>query len=60
MTKPLPHKRTTRVMLSFALAATLAGCSALRPHSPPPAALESEVQVPGMPNVRVWGDEFSP
>lgn len=44
----------------MAFTADLAGCSALRPHSPPPAKLEPQVQVPGIPNARVWGDEFGP
>jgi hypothetical protein len=37
----------------------LGGCSVLRPHKPPPPKLESQVQVPGMPGVRAWGDQFS-
>ena len=36
------------------------GCAVLRPHSPPPSKFESSVQIPGMPGVRAWGDEFSP
>lgn len=39
---------------------TLFGCAALRPHSPPPPQVEALVQVPGVPGVRAWGDEFSP
>ncbi len=38
----------------------LSGCAALRPHSPPPQQVEALVQVPGVPGVRAWGDEFSP
>jgi predicted acylesterase/phospholipase RssA len=38
----------------------LSGCAALRPHFPPPQQVEAQVQVPGMPGVRAWGDEFSP
>jgi predicted acylesterase/phospholipase RssA len=38
----------------------LSGCAALRPHSPPPPQVEALVQVPGVPGVRAWGDEFSP
>lgn len=60
MRKLVTRVRMTHAMLSIACAATLAGCGALRPHSPPPATLEPQVQVPGIPNVRVWGDEFSP
>lgn len=37
------------------------GCAILaRPYKPPPAALENQVQIPGVPGVRAWGDEFSP
>jgi predicted patatin/cPLA2 family phospholipase len=46
--------------LLLALAMVLSGCAALRPHSPPPAKLERQVQIPGMPGVRAWGDEYSP
>ena len=35
------------------------GCATLRPRSPLPEALESEVEVPGFPGVRAWGDEIS-
>ncbi|QXP83799.1 patatin-like phospholipase family protein [Methylococcus sp. Mc7] len=48
-----------RVLLA-ALLLTAAGCAGLKPHSPPPARVESEVRIPGMPDVRTWGDEFSP
>jgi predicted acylesterase/phospholipase RssA len=38
----------------------LQGCAILtRPYQPPPEALENEVQIPGLPGVRAWGDEFS-
>jgi hypothetical protein len=38
----------------------LQGCAILtRPYKPPPAALENQVQIPGLPGVRAWGDEFS-
>ncbi|MFZ5447285.1 MAG: patatin-like phospholipase family protein [Thermodesulfobacteriota bacterium] len=38
----------------------LQGCAILtRPYKPPPAVLENEVQIPGLPGVRAWGDEFS-
>ena len=45
-------------MILFAM--LLGGCSALRPHSPPPENVEAQVRLPGMPNVRMWGDQFSP
>jgi predicted patatin/cPLA2 family phospholipase len=35
------------------------GCATLRPRSPLPEALESQVEVPGFPGVRAWGDEIS-
>jgi hypothetical protein len=41
------------------LALILQGCTILRPYNPPPAALEDQVQIPGLPGVRAWGDEFS-
>lgn len=46
--------------LCLALAAALTGCASLRPHNPPPPQAEALVQIPGMPGVRTWGDEFSP
>lgn len=47
-------------LLAMLAAMALVGCGALRPRHAPPAAVESQVQVPGLPGVRVWGDEFSP
>lgn len=45
----------------FAVFAVLmAGCAVMRLHSPPPSKFEPLVQIPGMPGVRAWGDEFSP
>jgi hypothetical protein len=44
----------------LALVAALAGCAGIRPHSPPPQKAEARVQIPGMPGVRTWGNEFSP
>jgi hypothetical protein len=41
------------------LTLVLQGCAILRPHSPLPAALEDQVQIPGLPGVRAWGDEPS-
>jgi len=37
----------------------LQGCAALRPRQPLPQYLESKAGVPGMPDVRTWGDEAS-
>jgi predicted acylesterase/phospholipase RssA len=38
----------------------LQGCAILtRPYKPPPAALENQVQMPGLPGARAWGDETS-
>jgi predicted patatin/cPLA2 family phospholipase len=59
MTKPM-RACAAQPILTFVVTASLMGCGALRPHSPLPATLEPGVQVPGMPHVRVWGDEFSP
>ena len=39
-----------------ALIFTLQGCATLKRYNPPPAAMESEVQIPGLPDVRAWGD----
>lgn len=44
----------------WVLIMTLSGCAALRPHSPPPQQVEALVRMPGMPEARAWGDEFSP
>jgi predicted acylesterase/phospholipase RssA len=51
-------KSTSRLVYWGAIMA-LVGCTSLRPHSPPPQQVEAQVQVPGMPGVRAWGDEFS-
>jgi hypothetical protein len=42
-----------------ALALILRGCAILRPNNPLPAALEDQVQIPGLPGVRAWGDEHN-
>jgi predicted patatin/cPLA2 family phospholipase len=35
------------------------GCATVRSHPPLPASLEGEVQLPGFPGVRGWGDTLS-
>ncbi len=52
--------RIVRVLIVAATTVLLLGCAVLRPHSPPPSKFEPLVQIPGIPNVRAWGDEFSP
>jgi len=52
-------KKSIRFPLCLAVVLALAGCASLRPHSPPPPKAEPQVQIPGMPGVRAWGDEFS-
>ncbi|HYE36917.1 patatin-like phospholipase family protein [Methylocaldum sp.] len=47
-------------LLFLLIGPALAGCAGLRPHFPPPAQVEAQVEMPGMPGVRAWGDEFSP
>lgn len=47
-------------LLLIMLIAALTGCASVRQHSPPPEKLEAQVQMPGIPLVRMWGDEFSP
>ena len=42
-----------------ALALIIQGCAILRPYNPLPAALEDQVQIPGLPGVRAWGDEHN-
>ena len=36
------------------------GCATVRSRPPVPASLEAEVQVPGFPGMRGWGDALSP
>ena len=60
MTKKTLRRRAVCVLTLTALVATATGCGALRPRHAPPAAVEPQVQVPGMPGARVWGDAFSP
>ena len=52
--------RIVRLCILAVIPVLLLGCSVLRLHSPPPRKLEASVQIPGMPGVRAWGDEFSP
>ena len=52
--------RILRFAIVAATAVLLLGCAVFRPHSPPPRELEPLVQIPGMPDVRAWGDRFSP
>jgi predicted patatin/cPLA2 family phospholipase len=52
--------RRTGRLWAMVLAAALAGCTGLRPHFPPSQQAEAQVQMPDMPGVRAWGDEFSP
>lgn len=59
MTILLMRCSDVRHVFLLLMALTLAGCGALRPRHAPPAAVEPQVQAAGMPNVRVWGDEFS-
>jgi hypothetical protein len=47
------------LIILFALS-IMVGCGPLRPRNPPPERAESQVEIPGMPGVRAWGDEFSP
>ena len=49
-----------KAWLLMTMTVWLVGCAALRPHSPPPQKLEAMVQIPDMPGVRAWGDQFSP
>jgi hypothetical protein len=55
-----PMKLSIPYVLFLAIPLLLGGCSTLRPHSPPPAAVEAQVRMPGLAGVRAWGDEFSP
>ena len=52
--------RIVRLGILVTIPILLLGCAVLRPHSPSPRKFESSVQIPGMPGVRAWGDEFSP
>lgn len=42
-----------------ALMVLIQGCATLKPYNPPSAALADQVQIPGLPGVRAWGDEPS-
>ena len=48
----------TLVCLALSLM-LLQGCATLKPRNPLPQDLESQVQVPGIPGARAWGDEVS-
>ncbi|CAL1241915.1 Patatin family protein [Candidatus Methylocalor cossyra] len=47
-------------LVALVIAVAACSCAGLRPHSPPPEEAEPLVQIPAMPGVRTWGDEYSP
>ena len=51
--------RLTLIACLATLTLSLPGCALLRPYNPLPADLEERVQMPGMPGVRAWGDQYS-
>jgi predicted acylesterase/phospholipase RssA len=42
-----------------ALMLLIQGCAHLKPYNPPPPTNQGQIQVPGFPDVRAWGDEPS-
>jgi predicted acylesterase/phospholipase RssA len=42
-----------------ALMLLIQGCATLKPYNPPGPALQEQVEIPGFPGVRAWGDEPS-
>jgi hypothetical protein len=44
---------------TVSLVIRLQGCATLQPRNPLPENLESQVQIPGIPSARAWGDEDS-
>ena len=58
---PSTQRRMSTVLACLAvLIFTLQGCATLTRYNPPTQAMESEVQIPGLPDVRAWGDAPSP
>ncbi len=57
---PFAPNRPNKLVVLTGLILLLSACAALRPHSPPAQPLEPKIEIPGMPGVRAWGDEFSP
>jgi len=53
-------RRAIPLGLVLALAWMGAGCSTIRPRHAVPANKQSRTEIPGLPGVRAWGDEFSP
>ena len=51
--------RLTVLTCLAVLALLVQGCATLKRYNPPTAALENQVQIPGLPGVRAWGDEHS-
>jgi hypothetical protein len=54
------YRRPLATLACLAVLMLLAqGCATLKPYNPPPPGLEDQVDVPGFPGVRAWGDEPS-
>jgi predicted acylesterase/phospholipase RssA len=54
-----PSNRLTALMCLAVLMLLLQGCAHLKPYNPPGPDLQQQVQIPGLPGVRAWGDEPS-
>jgi predicted acylesterase/phospholipase RssA len=58
--RPVLSTRLTVLACLAVLMFLVQGCATLKPYNPPPPSLQGEVQIPGIPGVRAWGDEPSP
>lgn len=53
------HIKLALIACLASLTLSLSNCAVLMPRNPLPAGLEDLAQIPGMPGVRAWGDQYS-
>ena len=49
-----------RILIQAVIVILLTGCASVNPRNVIPPELVDEVQIPGIPNARFWGDDVSP
>ncbi len=57
--QPFCSSRLTVLACLAVLILLIQGCATLKPYNPPGPSLQDQVQIPGFPGVRAWGDEPS-
>ena len=57
--QPFCSRHLTILACLAVLMLLVQGCATLKPYNPPPPTIQDQVQIPGLPGVRAWGDEPS-